>query len=216
MYKSFNSTPESRLYRIGIASHAYIDTWAHQNFVGVDDSFNGFDMNPIPNVGHADALFNPDTINNTWNDNRLVDRYINNNARFISAAEHLFNKYTEYLGSNVKWQTLEEELLEAINVKNRETRLYLYSKMEPWLLPYNKNYFADKVINREVLGLEDPDDEFLSKFTVFKDLYWWKRGIIKEDTDWFKFQEAIKDHQTESLPLIDNICKLSGTDLSVI
>lgn len=49
-----NTTPDSKnarkilksaftsenIYRIGIASHAYADTWAHQNFVGYYDDFN--------------------------------------------------------------------------------------------------------------------------------------------------------------------------------
>jgi hypothetical protein len=28
------------LYRIGASSHAFVDTWAHQNFLGKDDAYN--------------------------------------------------------------------------------------------------------------------------------------------------------------------------------
>ena len=48
-------TSETRLYRIGIATHAYADTWAHQNFVGWYDHFNNIALDPKPDIGHADA-----------------------------------------------------------------------------------------------------------------------------------------------------------------
>ncbi|WP_339041683.1 DUF6765 family protein [Candidatus Lariskella endosymbiont of Hedychridium roseum] len=41
------------LYWIGIATHAFLDTWAHQNFTGTMDDFNGFlDIKSIiiPNI----------------------------------------------------------------------------------------------------------------------------------------------------------------------
>lgn len=46
-----------------------------------------------------------------------------------------------------------------------------------------------------------------------KDNYFWKNGIKKEDTCWFKFQEAVKDHQATMLPLINNIYKSMGVDI---
>lgn len=48
-------------YFIGIASHAYADTWAHQNFTGTWNDLNSFDHFPatlIPSIGHADILKN--------------------------------------------------------------------------------------------------------------------------------------------------------------
>ena len=44
------------LYRIGIAAHGYVDTWAHQNFVGYYDDFNAMNIGLkqfMPNIGHA-------------------------------------------------------------------------------------------------------------------------------------------------------------------
>ena len=43
------------LYRIGIAIHAYADTWSHQNFVGYNDKVNaqkGLSKKLIPNICH--------------------------------------------------------------------------------------------------------------------------------------------------------------------
>ena len=51
------------LHQIGIATHAYVDTWAHQNFVGYHDRFNGLLGRLkaiIPSIGHADSRHQPD------------------------------------------------------------------------------------------------------------------------------------------------------------
>ena len=51
------------LYWIGIATHAYVDTWAHQNFVGIVSGYNALDnclAKLLPNIAHLDALDKPD------------------------------------------------------------------------------------------------------------------------------------------------------------
>ena len=105
----FNTTPNSPnanriidaalatndYYQIGIACHAYVDTWAHQNFVGFKHDFNmfsGFFDRLIPNIGHADAKTKPDQPRLVWDDERLVARSVNNKARFLDAAGHLYAK----------------------------------------------------------------------------------------------------------------------------
>jgi hypothetical protein len=105
----FNTTPNSananrimdaalktkNLYQIGIAAHAYADTWAHQNFVGYKSGFNkfsGFVDKIIPNIGHADAKTKPDQPRLIWDDERLVHSCVNNKERFLEAAGCLFEK----------------------------------------------------------------------------------------------------------------------------
>lgn len=215
LHKAFIAPVEKRMYRIGIATHAYVDTWAHQNFVGFNDSFNGVGLNPIPNVGHSDVVFNPDKIKNEWTDKRLVKSEIRNNDRFILAAKHLFYKYTEYLGVKVEWNPIKEVLLAITNTDNEEKRLGFYSSLVPWLLPYNKKYWFEKATDCEIHGLEDFESEFASKLTIWEDDYFWKDGIKKEDTDWFKFQESVKDHQKEILPKINDIYKLMDIDIKL-
>ncbi len=107
----FNTTPNSPnanriidatlatndYYQIGIACHAYVDTWAHQNFVGFRSDFNRFSgfWDPlIPNIGHADAKTKPDHPRLIWEDERLTARSVNNKARFLEAAFHLYAKLT--------------------------------------------------------------------------------------------------------------------------
>jgi len=91
------------LYRIGIALHAYADTWAHQNFTGTMDEFNAFWMkatssamqfaaSALPAVGHLQAGRIPDLPQATWEDPRLAPPYrsISNSARFLEAARMIY------------------------------------------------------------------------------------------------------------------------------
>lgn len=100
--KLLESAIESKdLYLIGIASHAYSDTWAHQNFVGQRSTFNNINwqnnINIFASIGHFDALNKPDIINLIWHDKRLVQEMVYNKERFLDAAQHLYhifcNKY---------------------------------------------------------------------------------------------------------------------------
>ena len=53
------------MYWLGIATHVFVDTWAHQNFIGKNDKVNGFKgiMEGImPNIGHLDAFDQPDLV----------------------------------------------------------------------------------------------------------------------------------------------------------
>ena len=211
MYNAFSSSAEKRLYRIGITTHGYVDTWAHQNFVGFNDNFNGFDLNPIPNVGHSDAILNPDKIGNNWIDSRLINEKVNNNERFILAAENLFYMYVDYLGSNISWESLEKPLLYVMEEKKKK-RLSLYSVLAPWLIPYDKYYWLDKDTDQRIRWFKDFRGKFTSWFKIFKDDYYWKKDIKKEDTSWFKFQEAIKEHQTDALVSINSICRYMEID----
>ena len=66
---AFKAHEDTRLYRIGIASHSFVDTWAHQNFIGWYDDFNETDLKPLPAIGHAFAGHHPDWVNHLWVDN---------------------------------------------------------------------------------------------------------------------------------------------------
>ena len=114
---AFKSTEDIRLYRIGIATHGYVDTWAHQNYVDWYDYFNNIGLDVKPDIGHADGAHHPDWVGHYREDIRLVDSEVSNRSRFTSAAEALFKKYCDYLKSqrrqesSSEWSTFEEELL---------------------------------------------------------------------------------------------------------
>jgi hypothetical protein len=81
------------LFRIGIALHAYADTWAHQNFSGDSEAQNALDpSSPIPAAGHLHALKSPDVPRLVWQDPRLKGdfRGVSNAARFTMAASMIY------------------------------------------------------------------------------------------------------------------------------
>ena len=89
------------LYRIGIATHTYADTFCHQNFVGFKESFNSMEgllAKIIPSVGHADAKYKPDIPGLVWSDTRHVSSYIEvrNKDRILEPAGNIFQFYCEY------------------------------------------------------------------------------------------------------------------------
>jgi len=220
---ALKASPDIRPYRIGIATHAYVDTWAHQNFAGFNDSFNGSILNPIPNVGHAEEKHHPDWVSHRWEDDRLVESEVDNNLRFISAAKRLFENYVGHLGSQASWDDFEEELLSVMGRSRRgdqphgqPERLESYSKMAEWLPRYDEDDWFNEAIEQKVRWFKDSQDGILAKFTIFKDQYWWKEDVNKEDTHWFKFQEAVKEHQALALGPVDEKCKTMGINIRLL
>lgn len=226
---AFTAPEELRLYRIGIATHAFVDTWAHQNFTGWHEHFNALGLNVVPNIGHADAKHHPDWVGHRWADDRLVDGDINNNHRFLSAASELFNHYCDYLvaqgrypaGSRPPWDPLQQKLVAIMGTavggdKNyyQERRIGRYLELAPWLGPgFSEAIWFDEAIETEVRGLRDSKDSITSPFFVFKDHYYWRDGRTKERTNWYRFQTAVKAHERYALELLSPRFKQIGIDL---
>ena len=81
------------LFRIGIALHAYADTWAHQHFSANAGRANIVDPNSLlPPAGHLQVLSAPDDPGITWEDGRLVPplRRVVNSERFMTAARKIY------------------------------------------------------------------------------------------------------------------------------
>jgi len=181
------------LYRIGIASHVYSDRFAHQNFVGCKDSFNsmkGAFEKVIPNIGHADAKFNPDLPASSWEDKRLIPSHceIDNKQRFLDAAAGLFKEYCNSLGRSTSAQDMEslvKELDKAIGEMD-ETGQLSGRRIDRYkaliggnFIEYDKDSWFKEVIDKSIGFL--------------KWIYSWK-GDYKT-SNWFQFQEAVKAHQ---------------------
>ena len=92
------------LHRIGASSHAYADTWAHQNFIGKDDPLNEMPhpeslfaelKQKVLKIGHALANHDPDIPDLIWTDARLSSPQIVNADRFMEAARELYAKYCQ-------------------------------------------------------------------------------------------------------------------------
>jgi hypothetical protein len=96
-------------FRIGIALHAYADTWAHQHFSGRTEACNVIDpSSPLPPAGHLQALRSPDDASLAWADRRLLPSLsrVDNGQRFRRAAGKIYR----YLRASLRLGFEDEEL----------------------------------------------------------------------------------------------------------
>lgn len=205
------------LYKIGIATHTYADTFCHQNFVGFKECFNameGFLETILPNVGHADAKHQPDIPGLVWSDTRHVSSHaeVNNKDRILEAAGNIYQFYCEQctkqknIEKNKK--ALISELDEAIGEisttdKRAKQRKQSYidilkSITKDAFRDYDEDDWIDEAVTyrREDIGTSEE-----------RKIYLWKEGF--KDSNWLKFQEAVKFNQklSESIlnPLITKL-----------
>ncbi len=192
--QSLNALESNRLHKIGVATHAYVDTWSHQNFVGTKDVFNNISALLIPDIGHADALHNPDLIRKKWTDVRLVEKKIDNNTRFMSAAKGLYEMYHVHLQrrATASWSRL-SNMLTTIMALPKNDRSKKFKELK-WLPKYDKRNWLD-----------DAAEDRVEALAKTKGLYKWKRR--KEATDWHKFQRAVIEHENRCVFLLSKLYK---------
>lgn len=202
-------------YRIGIACHAYADTWAHQNFVGFKCDFNRFDdfvARLIPNIGHADAQTRPDQPRLVWRDARLLSPVVDNKQRFLDAASALFAKLRAWAApqrpdSESERRALRSDLDAAIGTDPGEetadaARLAGYRR-----LAEQPAYGATPIPEYA------PDAWFCSAVRVIRQRggnpgpgrrmrkgYAFKTGY--ELSDWFRFQNAVASYAERARALL--------------
>ena len=195
------SQQDGNLYRIGIASHAFADTWAHQNFIGGFNDFNNL-KNFIPNFGHLDLLSKPDQIDSVWEDTRLIpqNQKIDNKERFIEAGVRIFEEFYTYKSDNLN--------ISKIKIKKEEIRLELYriakgDKSALKNIPkYNKNIWFKSAIKSRIRW-----------FCLLSPRYEWVDINRYKDTHWYKFQVSIKEYQKSTLfYLRDKVLKFINID----
>jgi uncharacterized protein DUF6765 len=91
------------LYRVGIALHTYADSWAHQNFSGKNEDWNRLDASsPLPPIGHAQKLRDPDRFDTVWEDPRIdgPERFVDSRKRQLEAAGRIYRYLTTYNGKS--------------------------------------------------------------------------------------------------------------------
>ena len=211
--EAFAAEPARLLYRIGIATHAFVDTWAHQNFAGWTNELNNIPLMPAPNVGHADAGYQPDRVGGVWTDPRLRESRVDNNARFLAAAESLLAKYRDYHvrkgtydgRTPPAWKGLGGKLKESMGLPGgKHRRIEAYRAYAKWLPAYDRGRWR-KAATR-------PRAQLLSEtFGLLE----WKPGVARHGTHWFQFQQAVKDHERFSLGLLQPIYRRLGLDIRV-
>jgi len=199
------------LYRIGVATHGYADSWAHQNFLGMDSDFNA--IPPwviIPNIGHADARHEPDKVGNRWKDLRLIEEneLIDNNDRLLDAAEHIFYGYCRFCSPDTtdtsmrtKWGGLKEMLKDAMDESyflgaDERARISAYRGICRDMPDYDKNQWRYGAVEKREL---EPD--------LF-DRYWARANFL--ESDWYKFQEAVLEQRDAALKRLKPVYKEAG------
>ncbi|NEQ48955.1 MAG: hypothetical protein F6K11_02320 [Leptolyngbya sp. SIO3F4] len=218
----FDAAIESRnLYRIGIAAHSYVDTWAHQNFVGYYDAFNqmsGLLSRALPNIGHADAKHFPDWPALIWRDCRLSKETVDNKQRFLDAATHLFIKLRRYIVSDCSdeettrdTKSLVNDLEQAIGPTDptnqyKSLRIQRYRDLSQQkayggrrLAIFDPKAWFQQAIEHQIRGISD-EIMFLARFNPWKDSYFWKDNY--QNSHWYKFQEAAKLQQKTSWKIL--------------
>lgn len=183
------------LYRIGLAAHSYVDTWAHQNFCGYYSDMNGLPGVLLPDIGHFDALHNPDMVNHQWTDDRLVDSNIVNNERFVAAARRLYGYFAAFCAQidclpRGSWEELEGLLL-AIWQQDKKARLKSYQKSSRYLKEYDESQWLDEAT--DLIEIEDISAE---NAKIEKRV--WRDPVNYIKTDWYGFQEEVKGHVADA------------------
>jgi hypothetical protein len=246
-----NTTPDSKnarevidsalnsnnLYRIGVATHSYVDTWAHQNFIGYYNEFNsmsGVLEQLAPNIGHADAGHNPDWPALVWKDKRLIQNHarIDNRERFMKAAGSLFNKYRLYVDKKCSRKVLNfdrRDLVKDLEIaigevdqsnSNDKARIERYKELSQEKLgyeipEYDEYQWFEEAVNEKVRGLRDRSDEYLARWDPLTDIYTWRKPRKYKETNWYKFQQAVKVNQDTTWGILDEkvFSKLDLKDL---
>ena len=205
------------LYRIGVACHSYADTWAHQNFVGYYDEFNSM-ASPLgqitPDIGHADARHNPDWPSLVWRDERLLDERRENKSLFLVAAGHILQKLIKFVDGKItkkeiiqKKKELVKDLGKAIGDRDQNNSCRLerivryrevsarngYGAMD--IPEYDSDRWLAAALDEDVRGLRDRSDFTLARWDPLRDIYSWADRKTYKQTDWYRFQEAVKGHQ---------------------
>ncbi len=210
------------IYRISIATHAYVDTWAHQNFTAYYDKFNsssGWWQWLMPNHGHADFLLKPDYPCAFWQDERLVHSTIDNKKRFLEAIKELFKKFALY--NNLEnYHQKQQELIDIFNQvmihrddsdKNKDSRINRYielSKLDKFGGKELKKYVYDEWFNDAIEEKKSflRDNSKLNNvidIIIFRDKLTFKDNY--KNSHWYKYQEAVKEHKIYAKKVLDYI-----------
>jgi hypothetical protein len=182
-------------YQIGIALHTFADTWSHQNFTGLREEWNAVYpwysvfKSIVPNIGHAEVGHAPDIISETWTDYRTKER-IDNRRRALDAVVTIYSALSANAPNAPTWDSIEKDFKGFISEKDYDKRIkkivsYLKARHGIAVDKYDENRWISAAL--EVTGTE----------VVVKPHF--------ETTDWYRFQQAAKNHFALVMSLIKHI-----------
>lgn len=214
----YTTTEGENVYALGIASHMLADTYAHQNFTGSYDEINsmkGVWQKLKPNIGHSDALYKPDIPNLIWHDPRLIDenQEVDNAKRMLFAAKKLYSNYIFITSHTNNWPKVKLALEEILEEKIKETELDQYEQQKKVRInkyrellsefddknEYNPNRWLNETLEQNIDFMHNRSSKIDSKDNNFS----FKKDF--EKSDWYKFQEEVKNYQKEALKKIEPI-----------
>jgi len=231
----------ANLYRIGVSAHGFVDTWAHQNFLGRREAFNDLPgegwAKKLLNVGHGSAGHLPDQPALVWTDPRLVHHMVDNRGRFLDAAEALFRKLALHLDPSLtedhlaaECAALRADLNDDIGPADRNgdkamkaARIGRYrarAATAPYggvaIDAYDEYAWFNAAVNEEAGHFRQKCDELLGMFDDFIDQTTafecrWRDPHAFERTDWHRFVEAVKAHQNACWAILERE-NLDGLD----
>lgn len=240
--RPFNTTPNSKnasriidaaiaagdMYMVGMAAHAYVDTWAHQNFVGYKDPFNGMSgviNRALPDIGHADARHNPDWPALVWKDERLSNPVVDNRVRFLDAAEHLFRKIRSFVDPSCS----EAAMVSDIQALRGDLDVAIGERDDiNEMKAFRIERYKSRAIQPEYGGVEIPEYNEREWFNAsvntrrqvsaqrrvgprHRITYRFKGAF--QNSDWFRFQQAVKRYvEISSGVLKESLDPVKDTD----
>jgi len=232
-------------YRIGLACHTYADTWAHQNFTGNYDVFNAIKSGIlsrwiIPRIGHAGARKDPDRINMTWEDPRLIQSLSNreNTPIYLEAVRCMFEHMRRHINANCPSSRVSsdgDKLIKDIRTAiggtkpadgtSRIKRYRSLSRMPEYggneLEEYDVDAWMDHAVNEEVRAFRIRAktvirrqllDMFSKAVPKVRDIYTWRDPDNYTSTDWYSFQVAVKEHQAEAQEILQPVFSQMGLE----
>ena len=87
---------------------------------------------------------------------------------------------------------------ERISRYNKLATKPQYGKTE--ITPYDEDKWFEETVNEKVRGLRNRSD--LTRWDPLTDTYTWKSRETYKDTHWYKFQQAVKQHQNETWAIL--------------
>jgi hypothetical protein len=186
-------------YLIGIASHAFADTYAHHGFCGHSSQLNNpLGLRNIINYGHLYFGDLPDLIGVKWYDIRHK-KTVDNNRRFLRASLELLAFYLRHNGAGDGLISQQQQLLEAlltqiwgcsviyfpgINLRSR-VRINQYKK-----------YLVQLGCGEQITQISYSPKTWLQQAARYeKSTKTWVANEGFYSSHWFNFQEAIKVYQ---------------------
>jgi len=118
------------LIRLGIALHAYQDTFSHEKFSGWREDLNScypwyYVKSGLPNVGHAEMRVIPDVVNYVWTDPRDGEK-IDNKKRTMNCARGTYDHLKALFdpnGAGAAWGKIKPELQRIFKLDSYDERI---------------------------------------------------------------------------------------------